>query len=734
MADASAPDDSRTQSTPTNLPAQPAQAVAAERKEQKPASRWNETGALEQANQVDDWLAIEPDGTVIVKSGKVELGTGVRTALAQIVAEELDVPFECIRMRMGDTTQTPNEGYTAGSRTIRFGGVALRQASAEARRTLLEMASDRLDASVDELDVKDGVIGVRHYPARTITYAELIGGKRFDRVISGKAPLKSPQEYHIVGTPVARIDIPLKFTGAPSFVQDLRVPGMLHGRVVRPPSPGAKLVAVDPQSVQDARVVQIGDFVGIVSDREEQAVRAAKALKIEWRETFAPPAMDDLYDNLQREPTTDAIVDASGDVSPAMARAAMQLSATFYHPFQAHASIGPSCAVADYTGNGVTVWCSTQGVYPLRGALADLLKLPPEQVHVVHMEGAGCYGHNGADDAAADAAVLSRAAGKPVRVQWSREDEFKWEPYAPAMVIQLHGGLDEKGNVIAWGFEAWTPTHAARPRTADHFIVGQLISGHPESPRAFFLGGDRNAPTNYEFPNSLVKMHWLAKLPLRASSFRSLGATGNTFANESFMDELAHAAGADPLEYRLRYLSDPRAIDVLNAAAQQAAWGVPLPPGEGKGIAFARYENEEAYVAAVAHVRVDRSNGEVRVQRIVVAHDCGLVINPNGVRNQIEGNVIQSTSRALKEQVTWEGSHVTSVDWDTYPILKFSEVPEVDVVVINRPDQPAVGAGEPASITTAPAIANAIFAATGARVRQIPFTPKRVRAALAGTD
>jgi CO/xanthine dehydrogenase Mo-binding subunit len=631
---------------------------------------------------------------------------------------------------MGDTTRTPNEGLTAGSKTIQFGGTALRQASAEARRALLEMASDRLDAGLDELDVQDGVISVRHHPERTITYAELIGGKHFDRSISGKAPLKLPSDYHIVGTPVARMDIPLKFTGAPSFVQDLRIRGMLHGRVVRPASPGAKLVSVDPRSVTDATVVRIGDFVGVVSEREEQSIRAARDVKIEWKESAVLPAMDDLYDFMRRQPTTDDIVAASGDVPPAMARAAAHLSATYYHPFQAHASIGPSCAVADHSGNSVTVWCSTQGVYPLRGALADLLKMPPEQVHVIHMEGAGCYGHNGFDDVAADAAILSRAVGRPVRVQWSREDEFKWEPYAPAMVIDVHGGLDERGNVLAWDFEAWSPTHAARARMGIHLLAGQLISGQPDPPRTFFLGGDRNAPTDYVFPNSRVKMHWLARLPLRASSFRSLGATANTFANESFIDELAHAAAVDPLEYRLRYLSDPRAIEVLKSAAQRAGWGTPLQPGEGRGLAFARYENEEAYVATIAHVRVDTTSGEIRVQRVVVAHDCGLVINPNGVRNQIEGNVIQSTSRALKEQVTWEGSHVTSVDWDSYPILKFSEVPEVDVVVVNRTDQPPVGAGEPASITTAPAIANAIFAATGARVREIPFTPKRVRAAL----
>ncbi len=695
-------------------------------------STWTETGAIAVANQVDDWIAIEADGTVTVFSGKVELGTGVRTALAQVAAEELDVPIERVRMVMGDTARTPDEGYTAGSKTIELGGYALRLASAEARRALLEMASDRLDAAVDELVVRDGVVSVSHHPAQTITYAELMGGKRFNRKITGKAPVKKPEEYRVVGKQVQRIEIPGKITGAPSFVHDIRLPGMLHGRIVRPPSPGAKLVSIDENSVSNVRIVRLGDFVGLVAEREEEAVRAAKEIKVEWREAADLPLMDNVFDYLHRQPTTDEQVVKSGRVSTALKRAAIQHSATYYQPYHAHASIGPSCSVADFRDNNIKVWCSTQGVYPLRDALADLLQMPEDKVQVVHVEGAGCYGHNGADDVAADAVILSRAVDAPVRVQWSRQDEFAWEPYAPAMVMELRGGLDAQGHVVAWEYDVWSPTHAARARAGIALIAGQLISGKPAPEQGFFLGGDRNAPTNYDFPNQRVTMHWLARSPLRVSSFRSLGATANTFANESFMDELAVAANIDPLEFRLRHLSDPRAQQVLRSVAQRASWGTALPNGEGRGIAFAQYENEEAYVAAVAHVQVDTKSGQVRVKRIVVAHDCGLIINPDGLRNQIEGNVIQSTSRALKEQVTWEDSHITSVDWDTYPILKFSEVPEVEVGLINRPDERAVGAGEPASITTAPAIANAIFAATGARVRQAPFTPKQVRAALAG--
>lgn len=689
-------------------------------------SDWSETGAIKKANQVDDWLAIDRDGTVTVFSGKIDSGTGVQTALAQIVAEELDVPIERVQMVMGDTARTPDEGITAGSTTIRFGGFALRHASAEARRALLELASERLDAALDELVVRDGIISVSHHPAQTITFAELVGGKRFNRTITLQAPLKRPEEYRIVGKPVPRLDLPRKFVGAPSFVHDVRVPGMLHARVVRPTSAGAELVSMDETSIQDARVVRLGNFIGVVAEREEQAVRATKQVKVEWRETVRWPEMEELHTFIRRQSTSDDTVREEGKVESALRKATARVKASYHQPFQAHASIGPSCAVADVQQDRAVIWCSTRGVYPLRDELANLLQMRPEQIQVIFAEGAGSYGHNGSDDVAADAAVLSRAVSKPVRVQWSREEEFAWEPFAPAMEMEVRGGLDKQGNVIALAYDVWTPAHIA----GAGLIAEQLISGQSPKPPEWFGGGDRNAPTNYNIPNQRVMVHWLPGLPLRTSSMRSLGGAANTFANESFMDELAAAAKIDPLEFRLRHLDDPRAIEVVKSAAEHAGWGAPLPPGEGRGIAFAQYENEEAYVATVAQVRVDTTSGEVRVKRIVVAHDCGLIINPDGLRNQIEGNVIQSTSRALKEQVTWADSHITSLDWESYPILKFSEVPDVEVGLINRPDQPAVGAGEPATITTAAAIANAIFNATGARVRQVPFTPKRVRAAL----
>ena len=693
---------------------------------------------------LDDWIAIGTDGMVTAFSGKVELGTGVRTALAQIVAEELDLPLERVQMVMGDTALTPDEGYTAGSMTISSSGTSLRLAAAEARRAMLEMASEQLDAGLEELSLRDGAITVEHDPQRSLTYAELMGGKLFHLPVTDQAPLKPPETYQIVGTSTPREDLPRKVAGQPSFIYDIRVPGMLHARLVRPPSPGAKLVAMDESSVNGipglVRVVQRGDFIGVVAEREERAIQAARQLKVEWQETAIYPPMQDLYKALRSQPTEDSVLVEQGNLEQAFAGAAQQIHATYYQPYHAHASIGPSCAVAEVRGDRVTVWASTQGPYPLRGALAELLNLPVDNVHLIHVEGAGCYGQNGSDDVAADAVILAQAVGRPVRVQWSRAEEFLWEPKSPAMVIEVHGGLDSQGNVVAWDYHVWSPSHARRPRVANQLLAAQLLTARPAPPPRFSFGAERNAPTNYAFPTQAaqrVTVHYVPDSFLRVSSFRSLGGSKNTFANESFLDELAAAAEVDPVEYRLRYLADPRERVVLIAAAEKAGWKSRPSSrtnqtglAEGRGVAFARYENDQAIVACIAEVQVERDTGVVRVRRLVVSHDCGLIINPDGVKNQIEGNVIQSLSRTLKEEVQFDEQHITSVNWQTYPILTFSEVPEVDIVLINRPDQPALGAGEPATVTTAAAVANAIFDATGVRLRQTPFTPQRVREAL----
>ncbi len=711
------------------------------RTQARPGSGRRESFWGELTHRLDDWLAVEPDGTITAFSGKVELGTGVRTALAQIVAEELDVPLDRVVMVMGDTDRTPDEGYTAGSMTISSSGSALRQAAAEARRVLLEMASEKLDAALEELDVHEGVVSVRGHPDRHVAYAELMGGKTFDLVVSDQAPLKSTASYRIVGSSQSRQDLPGKVTGQPSFIHDLRLPGMLHARLVRPPSAGAKLKSIDESSVRGipglVQVVHQGNFLGVIAEREEQAILAAKELKVTWEETPSLPRMEELYTHLRALPTEDSRIVEQGDVEAALKQSARLVHATYFQPYHAHASIGPSCAVANVKGDQVTVWSSTPGPYPLRGALAQLLELPEENVHMICLEGAGSYGQNGSDDAAADAVLLSRAAGRPVRLQWSREDEFIWEPKAPAMVMEVDGGLDEEGRVTAWDYQVWSPSHVARARFGGQLVASQLLSGQGAPQSLFSFGAERNAPTNYSLPVQRVTVHYHTNPPLRSSSFRSLGGAENTFANESFMDELAAAAGVDALEFRLRYLEEERLREVLNAAAEKAGWEAhpsPQPSSEnvvpGRGVAFARYENEQAIVACIAFVEVNKTSGAVRVRRIVLAHDCGLIINPDGLKNQIEGNIIQSLSRALKEEVHFDQWRVTSRDWDTYPILTFSEVPDVEIVLINRPDQPAVGAGEPSSVTTAAAVANAIFDATGARVRQIPFTPDRVLKAL----
>ncbi len=709
---------------------------------ERPGSGRREANWGEVSHWLDDWLAIEPDGTITAFSGKVELGTGVRTALAQIVAEELDVPLERVQMVMGDTARTPDEGYTAGSMTISGSGTALRTAAAEARHAMLEMAAERLDVNLNQLAVQDGVIIVTGDPERRVTYAELMGGKLFDLQVQEGSPLKSPQNYRIVGAAILREDLPRKVAGQPSFIQDLKVPGMLHARLVRPPSPAAKLLAMDENSVKDipglVQVVRRGNFIGVVTEREEQAIQAALQLRVQWQEMPAYPPMQDLFTALRSQPTQDSVLVEQGDFEKAFAGAARQVHATYYQPFHAHASIGPSCAVAEVTGDQVTVWASTPGPYPLSGALAQLLGVPVENVHLIHVEGAGSYGQNGSDDAAADAVILAQAVGKPVQVQWTRRDEFIWEPKSPAMVMEVHGGLDDRGNIVAWDYHVWSPSHVARARFAGQLVTAQLLSGQPAPQSRFSFGAERNAPTNYAFPAQRVTVHYVPDSFLRASSFRSLGGSENTFANESFMDELAAAAGMDPIEYRLRYLADPRERTVLNAAAEKASWAPRASQlvresqvTAGRGVAFARYENDQAIVACIAEVQVEQHTGVIRVKRIVVAHDCGLIINPDGVKNQIEGNIIQSLSRALKEEVQFNELRITSIDWKTYPILKFSEVPEVEIVLINRPDQPAMGAGEPSTVITAAAVANAVFDATGIRLRQVPFTPERVRAALA---
>jgi CO/xanthine dehydrogenase Mo-binding subunit len=759
-------------------------------------------GAATPSLTVDSLVAIDGAGAITVYSGKVDLGTGVRTALTQIVAEELRVGVDQIRYVQGDTARTPgDQGYTAGSKTLQNHGPQLRLAAATAFQTLLDLAADALGVPREALRAEGGRIGVGPALDRAVPYGRLVAGRRLRLKIAPPDPrvsVREPGGYRVVGRSVPRLDLPGKVMARFTYLHDLTVPGMLHGRVVRPAGRNAAFESFATASLEAVRaipgflrVVQRGSFVGVVAATEWAAIRAASALTVHWN--AGPPLADQAaLPEVLQDPAhiyqTNVEVD-TGDVDAALAGAARTVEGSYFTPYQMHGSMGPSCGVADVRGTpdaeGIqaTVWSATQGVYPLRRAVAQLLGLDAERVRVVYMEGSGCYGHNGADDgaddAAADAALLSQAVGQPVRVQWMREEEHGWEPLGPAMLHRMHGGLDAAGAVAAWHHTVFTPPHSTRPPAnapnpagqsegvprdaVGHLLAGQAIGALPSPlPDAPRNSGTRNAPIGYTFPNVRLTANHVRyfaprgdnpsapSAPLtytlpRPSALRSLGGFSNSFANESFVDELAAAAGTDPLLFRLRALDDPRATAVLEAVAEAAGWGRPMPPGpdgmsSGRGVAFLRYETAGAYVAACAEVLVDSITGVVRVTRVVVAHDCGLVVNPDGVRNQIEGNVIQGISRTLKEEVVFDRAGVTSVYWTArpgyqpYPVIGFADVPEIQIVLLDRPTEKAWGAGEPAIGAMPGAIGNAVYAATGVRLRTLPLTPERVRAALAGAS
>jgi nicotinate dehydrogenase subunit B len=703
------------------------------------AAETNPLGGATSAS-VDSWLAIDRTGSVTVHFGKVELGTGIATAIAQIVADELDVPVTSVHVRDADTSDTPDQGYTAGSASLSAGAIPVRQAAAEARLAVLDLAAMHFSTTVDKLETVNGTVSVRG-ESRRATYASLVDGQALHRSIAAATTVKDPESYRVVGQNVPRVDLPGKVYGSYAYLHNLKLPGMLHGRVIRPPAIGATLVSVDESSIAGltgVKIVKRDAFLGVVAPDEWTAIAAMHKLKTTWTGGGIAP-VSDLATAVRAIPavTEKAIVD-TGDIATALGTAPM--TATYVWPYQTHGSIGPSCGVADVKNGKATVWSSTQGIFFLRAALAPLLGLTNADVRVKYVEGSGCYGHNGSDDAAADAALLSQAAGAPVRVQWMREQEHGWDPKGPAMVIAHSATLDAaKQRITAWKTDVWSPTHSTRPQGD----VGNLLAGrltNVPAAKLAFVGGDRDAKVNYHVPNYRVTMHNLKDGVLHSSAMRGLGGTQNTFANESFMDELATAAGADPLAFRLAHVAnDARAVDLLNAVAKLGAWQA-RPSAQhvdktakqlhGRGVAFVRYENTEAYVAAIADVTVDRASGHVRVNKLAIAHDCGLIVNPNGLRNQIEGNALQATSRAMKEAVAFNTTGVTSLDWHSYPILRFSEVPDVQIALINRIHEPLLGAGEATTTIIAPAIANAIHDATGARLREVPFTQDRVLAAL----
>ncbi len=709
-------------------------------------------GSLANNPMLDAWIRVEADGGATVCTGKVELGQGIVTALAQIAAEELDLPLARVRMISGDTEKTPNEGITSGSQSIEYGGVALRLAGADARAVLVDAAAKRLGVDSGKLTVADGVISAPD--GRKVTYGELAGSINLHREVDPNVKPKSPAAHRIVGQPIARFDIPRKVTGGVAYVQDLRLPGMLHGRVVRPPNYGAKLVSIDEAAIKAmpgvVGIVRDGSFLGIIAEREEQAIKASVALgkSAKWTPGPALPDQASIYDHLLALPDDPHVISDKQRPLPDGAQGGVQgegkiIEATYRKPYMAHASIGPSCAVAQFRDGKMTVWNHSQGVFPLRGNLVMALKLPAEKIHCIHNEGSGCYGHNGADDVALDAALLARGApdGRPVRLQWMRGDEFGWEPFGPAMVMKAKAALAADGRIADWNYDVWTNTHSTRPSEpgGDNLLASWYLA-EPQQPAPPHIlpqpagGGDRNAVPLYEFPRQRVVHHFIKAMPIRVSALRTLGAYANVFAIESFMDELALAAGADPVSFRLAHMKDPRARAVIEAVARKAAWNPHATGGDGRGrgIGFAKYKNLATYVAVVAQVEVDRASGRVSVPRAWAAVDSGQIINPDGLANQMEGGIIQSTSWTLHEEVKFDRAGITSRDWLGYPILTMPEVPKVEVELIDRPNERPLGSGEGAQGPAVAAIANAFAHATGKRLRDLPLSPERVKAVLAG--
>jgi nicotinate dehydrogenase subunit B len=699
-------------------------------------------GSLQTNRKLDGWIRINADGTATVFTGKVELGQGILTALKQIAAEELDLPLARIRMISGDTSQTPNEGQTAGSQSVENSGTALRMAGAEVRALLLDLAAKRLDVASDRLTAVDGVISAPD--GRQIGYGGLVASLDLNREATAKATPKPAASHKIVGKSIPRLDIPAKVTGGVAFVQDIRLPDTLHGRVIRPPRYGSKLDSVDEAAARAVpgvvAVVRDGSFLGVVAEREEQAIKARDALLKSAKWTLGPELPDParLFEVIKSLPSKDSTIGVKEGVAPADART---FEAFYTKPYMAHASIGPSCAVAAFKDDRMTVWTHSQGVFPLRAELVKTLKMPAAAIRCVHMEGSGCYGHNGADDVAVDAALLARAVpGRPVRLQWMRDDEFRWEPYGPAMVMHAKAALGGDGRIADWEYEVWSNSHATRPQSTDGtnvlaawYLAEPQKMGPPTSPPQPAGGGDRNAIPLYDFPRQRVIHHFVQDMPIRVSALRTLGAYANVFALESFMDELAAAAGADPVAFRLAHMKDPRARAVIEAVAGKAGWttGEKGNGTRGRGIGFAKYKNLACYVAVVAEIEVDRASGMVRVPQTWAAVDPGLIINPDGLTSQIEGGIVQSVSWTLKEEVRFDKNGILAHDWASYPILTMPEAPKVEVELINRPNERPLGAGEGSQGPAVAAVANAFANATGKRIRDLPLDPARVKAALA---
>jgi nicotinate dehydrogenase subunit B len=689
------------------------------------------------ADSVDGYLAVSPSGSVTVFAGKVDLGTGARAAIRQIVAEELGVPPARIALVEGDTALTPDQGSTGGSTGIMVGGMQIRQAAATARSHLIALAAAKLQRPSDDLDTRDGAVFSRG-SGETVEFAALIGGARFDLAVDKAAPLRDPSTYTIVGVSYPRPDLPAKLTARHVYVQDHRVDGMLHARIIRPPAIGARLLDFDAASIAPipgARVVRVRDFLAVVAPREWDAVRALRALKASWSEAATLPSFEGLYEAVRATPVARTeTLRSLGDATAALATAPRVLRASYQWPIQSHASMGPSCAVADIRDGGGTVWTASQDTHQLRRRLAKLLALDLAKLRLIYLDGSGSYGTNGNDDVAFEAVLLSRELGLPVRVQWMREDELGWDPKGPPQLLDFRGALDPGGDVAAWETIAMPPANTPNlPFPLLAAVAAGLEDGAGRSAGLTSLNSD----PPYAISDMRAEIRWLQTTPLRPSNLRAPGKIGNVFGVESFFDELAAAAGADPLAYRLRHLRDPRGREVLQRVGAMMAWEPRVAPIDrdgprlrGRGIAYVHYKQAENHVAMGVEAEVDRASGAVRVLRVACAHDCGLMINPDAVRAQVEGCILQTLSRTLFEEVTFDRSRVTSTDWGSYPILTFPNVPQLDIELIDRRHERPLGAGEAATAVVPAAVGNAVADATGVRLRTAPFTPARVKAAL----
>jgi len=692
---------------------------------------------------VDSFLAVHADGSVTLFVGKVDIGTGGRIAMRQIVGEELDVPLERIAMIEGDTALTPNQGATAGSYGIARGGTQLRQAAATARQALLAQAAQRLGRPAGDLQIVDGVVRAKDGTG-AVTYGELIGDRAFNLKVDGGAPLKAPQSFRFIGKSLPRPDLPAKVTGRHRYLHDLTLPSMLHARVIRPPAHGATLVSVDESSVAaigGARVVRIQNFLAVVAEREWDAVRAARALQCKWTAGTGLPDSTKEFDSMRASRVVrDQEIAKRGDLSALSAPAPgmRALAASYRWPIQTHGSIGPSCGVADVRADRATVWSSSQNTHGFQTTCARLLGLERDRVRVIYLDGAGSYGPNGADDAAAEAALLSKTLGKPVRVQWTRQEEHGLDPKGPAQLLELRAAVDADGEVAAWETQAWLPIATANLPNIP--LLSLDAAGIPQTPGRSTGLIYQNVDPPYTMPNVNAVVHWIPDAPLRTSAIRAPGKVANTFAVESFVDEIAALARVDPVEFRLRRLTNPRGLEVLRRLTARMGWQPrpsprPVDPKAavltGRGIAYIHYKHEETLVAMGMEVDVERATGRIRVTRVVCAQDCGLMINPDCVQSQLEGNIIQTLSRTLHEEIVYDRNGVTTVDWASYPILTFPEVPALEFELIQRLDQPPLGVGEAASTPVPAALGNAVFDATGVRLRTVPFRADRVKAALA---